>query len=91
MKSIRNYRNTGLSKGGEFCTENLVFKALRKSGVLKQIKDTINTVYDKQVSLPKNGNMQPKTNTSPLNEILEDIMTQMESKGEGLFFKSSVG
>ena len=68
MKAIRNYRNTGLATGGEFCTENLVFKALRKSGVLKQIKDTINTVYDQQVSLPEHGNMQSKTNTSPLNE-----------------------
>jgi len=68
MKSIRNYRNTGLAKGGEFSTENLVFKALRKSGVLKTIKDTINTVYDKQVSLPEHGNMQPKTDTTPLSE-----------------------
>ncbi len=68
MKSIRNYRNTGLANGGEFCTENLVFKALRKSGVLEKIKTTINTVYDKQVSLPEHGNMQPTTQTSPMNE-----------------------
>lgn len=68
MKSIRNYRDAGLSAGGEFSIENLVFKALRKTEVLKQIKDTINTVYDKQVSLPENGNMQPSTDTTPLNE-----------------------
>lgn len=68
MKSIRNYRNTGLASGGEFCVENLVFKALRKSGELKTIKDTINQVYDKQVSLPEHGNMQPSTDTTPLNE-----------------------
>jgi predicted nucleotidyltransferase len=71
MKSIRNYRNTGLANGGEFCTENLVFKALRKSGVLEKIKTTINTVYDKQVSLPEHGNMQPSTDTSPLNESMK--------------------
>jgi len=74
MKAIRNYRDTGLSSGGEFCTENLVFKALRKSGVLKQIKDTINTVYDKQVSLPENGNIQPKTDTTKLNEDVNNYL-----------------
>ncbi len=74
MKSIRNYRNTGLANGGEFCTENLVFKALRKSGVLKNIKDTINTVYDKQVSLPEHGNMQPSNDTTPMNESIEKYL-----------------
>lgn len=77
MKSIRNYRDTGLAKGGEFCTENLVFKALRKTGVLEQIKKTINDVYDKQVSLPEHGNMQPSTDTNPLNEndhSVEDLI-----------------
>ena len=34
MKSIRNYRNAGLAKGGEFSVENIVFKALRHSGNL---------------------------------------------------------
>ncbi len=74
MKAIRNYRNTGLANGGEFCTENLVFKALRKSGVLEKIKTTINTVYDKQVSLPEHGNMQPSTETSPMNENTENYL-----------------
>ena len=41
MKSIRNYRNAGLAEGGEFSVENLVFKALRHSGDLGNIKDTI--------------------------------------------------
>ena len=68
MKSIRNYRNSGLASGGEFSVENLVFKALRKSGDLKKIKDTINTVYDKKVSIPEHGNMQPSTETTPMNE-----------------------
>ncbi len=81
MKAIRNYRNTGLANGGEFCTENLVFKALRKSGVLEKIKTTINTVYDKRVSLPEHGNMQPSTRTTPMNEnehSVEDLIKMFD-------------
>ncbi len=72
MKSIRNYRNAGLAQGGEFSVENLVFKALRKDGDLEKIKTTINTIYDKQASLPENGNVQPDKKTSPMNEVMID-------------------
>ena len=51
MKAIRNYRNVGLTKEGEFSTENLVFKALRHTGIITKLKDAINTIYDKSVSL----------------------------------------
>ena len=70
MKSIRNYRDAGLSKGGEFSVENLVFKALRKGGDLEKIKTAINSIYDKKASLPEHGNMQPSTSTNKMNESL---------------------
>lgn len=70
MKSIRNYRNAGLAEGGEFSVENLVFKALRHSGDLGNIKDTINKVYDKKASLPEQGNVLPHKKTQPLKEAL---------------------
>jgi len=79
MKSIRNYRNSGLASGGEFSVENLVFKALRRSGDLKKIKDTINTVYDKKVSIPEHGNMQPSTETTPMNESDNRLYTLVGS------------
>ena len=78
MKSIRNYRDAGLSKGGEFSVENLVFKALRHTGELKTMKNAINTIYDKKVSLPEDGNIQPDKKTEPLKENLVD-------KNSGLF------
>ena len=68
MKSIRNYRDAGLAAGGEFSVENIVFKALRRSGDLKKIKDTITTIYDKKASLPEGGNILPQKKTDPLNE-----------------------
>jgi predicted nucleotidyltransferase len=70
MKSIRNYRNTGLAKGGEFSVENIVFKALRHSGDLKKMKDTINNIYDRKLSLPEEGHVLAYKKTKPLNEQL---------------------
>lgn len=51
MKALKNYRNAGLERVGEFSTENLVFKALRHTNVITKLKDAINTLYDKSASL----------------------------------------
>jgi predicted nucleotidyltransferase len=51
MKAIRKYRDAGLTRAGEFGTENLVFKALRTSGDLTKLKDAINSIYDKSVTV----------------------------------------
>lgn len=68
MTSIRNYRDAGLSKGGEFSVENLVFKCLRYSGYLKKLRSCIDSIYDKQHSLPKEGHVLPHKKTEPLEE-----------------------
>lgn len=60
MKSIRSYRNAGLAKGGEFSTENLVFKALRRTNWLTKLKDTINTLYDRSVSVNEGEVIRPE-------------------------------
>jgi hypothetical protein len=44
-------RESGLSKGGEFSTENIVFKLLRTRGHIDKLKDAVNKVYDAQHSL----------------------------------------
>lgn len=52
MKTIRDYRNVGLEgEKGEFSTENIVFKALRHTGMLEKLKDAINSIYDDIVSI----------------------------------------
>ena len=71
MKSIRNYRDAGLAEGGEFSVENIVFKALRHSGDLTKLKDTINKIYDRKRSLPEEGNILPHKKTEPLNEVIQ--------------------
>lgn len=51
MEDIRNMRNTGLDKSGEFSVENLVFKMLRKFGDIGKLKDATYKVYDRELSV----------------------------------------
>lgn len=55
MKSVKKYldafRQYGLDTGGELSIENIVFKILRAKGIVKQLKDAINAVYDKEMSV----------------------------------------
>lgn len=50
-KKIKNYRNAGLQKEGEFSTENLVFKELRNSGYLGKLSDYIKDETSEELSL----------------------------------------
>ena len=40
-EKIRQYRQAGLDKGGEFSTENIAFKVMRRVGLLDKLKDMI--------------------------------------------------
>jgi predicted nucleotidyltransferase len=51
LRSVYDMRESGLSKGGEFSTENIVFKLLRTRGHIDKLKDAVNKVYDAQHSL----------------------------------------
>lgn len=51
LKSLYDMRETGLSKGGEFSTENIVFKLLRTRNHVDNLKTAVNKVYDAQNSL----------------------------------------
>lgn len=50
-EKIRTMRRSGLHKGGEFSTENLAFKELRKSGYLEKLNDYLRTIEDEDLSL----------------------------------------
>lgn len=41
LKKVYNMRESGLSSNGEYSTENLVFKLLRKTGYIDKIRDVI--------------------------------------------------
>jgi len=50
-EKIRNMRQSGLERSGEFSIENLAFKVLRRNGYLKKLYDTANSDYDQSLSL----------------------------------------
>jgi|694.fasta_scaffold01844_25 hypothetical protein len=51
LQKIKTMRQTGLEKHGEFGVENLTFKLLRSSGLIKQLIDAKNRLHDQQLSL----------------------------------------
>ena len=48
---IKKMRQSGLDTGGEFSSENIVFKLLRRNDIMEKIDDMLVTAYDKSVSL----------------------------------------
>lgn len=51
MKRIKAWRKAALQDGGEFSSENLVFKALRKDGTISKLLDYIKTEKSEELSL----------------------------------------
>jgi hypothetical protein len=49
-KKIMADRKVGLATGGEFSVENLVFKELRRDGIIEDIIDLMSSLYSKQYS-----------------------------------------
>jgi predicted nucleotidyltransferase len=48
---IKEYRQSGLEEVGEFSYENLVFKYLRRSGLMEKLYDSVNKQIDKELSV----------------------------------------
>ena len=51
MKKIKDYRQSGLDRHGEFSTENLVFKSLRNNGWLEIIDQQRTQLVNRMLSL----------------------------------------
>jgi hypothetical protein len=50
-EKIKKMRQSGLDSGGEFSVENIVFKVLRRNGMLDRLYDIKTVAYDKEVTL----------------------------------------
>jgi hypothetical protein len=50
-EQLKEYRNSGLEKEGEFSYENLVFKFLRRNGYIQKLFDFQNDLVDRKLSL----------------------------------------
>jgi len=51
---IKKMRQAGLDANGEFSVENMVFKVLRRNGMLDRLSDIKTVAYDKSVTLEHN-------------------------------------
>jgi hypothetical protein len=54
-KRIKDMRQSGLEKNGEFGVENLAFKLLRNTGLIQKLYDAETVETDKQLSLGQQG------------------------------------
>jgi hypothetical protein len=54
LQKLYKYRQAGLDSNGELSEENIVFKILRYAGSLDKLKDNIDKIYDKKVSVKEN-------------------------------------
>lgn len=51
IKTIHRYRQAGLSKGGEFSPENLIYKSLRTQGVITKLYALRDRLHSKRLSI----------------------------------------
>jgi hypothetical protein len=51
---IKKMRQASLDEAGEFSVENMVFKVLRRNGMLERLSDIKTVAYDKSVTLENN-------------------------------------
>ena len=50
-EKLKKYRSCGLEDKGEYSTENLVFKLLRRNGYIKKLYDQSGKILDKKLSM----------------------------------------
>ena len=50
-EKIRKFRKCGLEQGGEYSSENLAFKVLRRNGYLEKLSTLKTSAYDKKMSI----------------------------------------
>ena len=77
---IMNMRKAGLEKGGEFSTENLVFKELRNNGFLEALLNEINDSIDRSLSLDEMEKYQRQS--IKINKINVPILLGLKGGGK---------
>jgi hypothetical protein len=50
-EKLRKFRTCGLEKDGEYSSENLVFKILRRNGYLEKLRNSTQDILDKKLSM----------------------------------------
>jgi len=55
-EKIKKFRRCGLESGGQYSSENLAFKVLRRNGYLGKLSDITTNSYDRMMSMAENFN-----------------------------------
>jgi hypothetical protein len=87
IDKIKNMRKSGLETGGEFSVENIVFKVLRRNGMLDRLYDIKTVAYDKSVTLEStimNERLMDKIKDINPKEYMEKISNSFKKFLEGL-------
>jgi hypothetical protein len=71
-EKLKDYRQSGLNKDGEFSYENLVFKYLRRSGHIGKLFDEKNKIKDKELSVERKID-EVRTKKPALFEQIDDV------------------
>lgn len=66
-EKIKKMRQSGLESGGEFSVENIVFKVLRRNGMMDRLYDIKTVAYDKSVTL------ESVKESSKIDKLIESI------------------
>lgn len=83
LKKIRQYRQAGLDKGGEFGPENLAFKVLRKQGLIKKLYNLRDKLHSEKLTIDEDNPLLDKP-TPTIRQVAQkhgvsftDIMDQL--------------
>lgn len=89
LEKLYQYRQAGLDAGGELSEENIVFKILRAFGHLDKLKDGINKIYDKKMSVKEiafnyahNANSNDREYQQGLKIVARTILKAAEQYGK---------
>lgn len=66
-EKIRKFRKSGLEKGGEFSTENIAFKTLRRNGYLEKLSNIKDNAYDQSMSLQESRHWKRHMNEAAVS------------------------
>lgn len=91
-EKIKQYRQSGLDKEGEFSYENLVFKFLRRSGHIGKLFDTAKKIVNKELSIE--GLVKEDFRAMTPSDIVygsKFLKSLMDLVGDGLVFEYTPG
>jgi hypothetical protein len=56
-EKLRRFRTCGLEKGGDYSSENLVFKILRRNGYLDKLRNAKEKLVQKKLSIDEKNKL----------------------------------